>query len=213
MTALGQGHTVAARQRSQRLGKRQPLDPHHEVEHRAAHAASEAMKKSALGIDRKRRRLLIVERAEADEVAAGAPQAHVRADNLDDIGARAHLFDLVVAVNAPSAAHHASQALGIVRHDTVNPASISRRISVRINRPRYSLSPRSMRRDAQVGGHQIAARIDRRRAHRGRVTITRAGHSLGEQSECGSRLQMAHDCERRPVEARHERRPSHCAPA
>ena len=55
------------------------------------------MKESALGIDRERRRLLVVEGTEPDEVAARATQPHVRADNLDDIGARADFLDFVVA--------------------------------------------------------------------------------------------------------------------
>jgi hypothetical protein len=38
-----------------------------------------------------------VERAQADEIAAGAFEAHLRADDLDDIGAGAHLFDFILA--------------------------------------------------------------------------------------------------------------------
>src|SRR5277367_3414304 len=79
---LGNGHAVFFRERAHRLGKRQPFDLHDEVEGAAAGAASEAMEKSALGIDRKRRRLLAMERAQADEVAPRAPQPHMRTDNL-----------------------------------------------------------------------------------------------------------------------------------
>jgi hypothetical protein len=85
------------------------------------------MEKPALGIDRKRRRLLIMERAEADEVAACAAQTHVRADNLDDIGARADFLDFVVAEASHQppitlSLYHCPQPLGIIRHDTVNSA-------------------------------------------------------------------------------------------
>ena len=38
-----------------------------------------------------------MERAQADEVAPGSAQAHVRTDNLDDIGARTDFLDFVVA--------------------------------------------------------------------------------------------------------------------
>ena len=55
------------------------------------------MKESALGIHRERRRLLIVEWTQPDEVAPRAAQTNVRADNLDDIGARTDFLDLVVA--------------------------------------------------------------------------------------------------------------------
>ena len=48
-----------------------------------------------------------MERAQAGEVAPGAAQPDVRADNLDDIGARAHFLDLAFSDSshqAPSTA-------------------------------------------------------------------------------------------------------------
>src|SRR5579885_3410946 len=97
--ALRNIDAVAACKGLDRLRKAQPLHPHNEIEDAAARVASEAMKESALGIDRERRGLLLMEWAEADVVAAGALEADVRADNLDDIGALANLLDLVVAVS------------------------------------------------------------------------------------------------------------------
>ena len=47
-----------------------------------------------------------MERAQTGEVAAGAAQADVRADNLNDIGARANFFGSVFA----DLSHHASSA-------------------------------------------------------------------------------------------------------
>ena len=38
-----------------------------------------------------------MERAQANEVAPRAAQTHVRADNLDDIGARTYFLNFVVA--------------------------------------------------------------------------------------------------------------------
>src|SRR5208283_2703279 len=68
LVVLRQRHGVLARERTHRFGKRQPLDAHYEVENAAARAASKAMKESALGIHRERRRLLVVEWAQPDEV-------------------------------------------------------------------------------------------------------------------------------------------------
>jgi hypothetical protein len=38
-----------------------------------------------------------MKRAQAHEVAPGAFQPHLRANDLDDIGARPHLFDFILA--------------------------------------------------------------------------------------------------------------------
>jgi hypothetical protein len=38
-----------------------------------------------------------MKRAQADEIAACAAQPHLRPDNLDDIGARPHLLDFILA--------------------------------------------------------------------------------------------------------------------
>src|SRR5277367_5790918 len=94
---LGQSHAVFFRERPDRLRKGEPLDARDEIENAAADAASEAMEESALGIHRERWRFLIVKRTQADEVAPRATKAHVRADNLDDIGARTNFLDFVVA--------------------------------------------------------------------------------------------------------------------
>ena len=64
-----------------------------------------------------------MEGAQADEVAAGAAQANVRADYLDDIGALPHLIDRVVTVSRhhrPHARKHIPQPRWIVGHYTID---------------------------------------------------------------------------------------------
>ncbi len=61
ISASGTLDAVAVRDLAHGFGKREALHLHHEVEDGAARAASEAMKKSALGIDRKRRGLFVDE--------------------------------------------------------------------------------------------------------------------------------------------------------
>ena len=61
-----------------------PLHLHHEGEDGAALAAAEAVEEAALVADRERRRLLAVERAEADVVAPLPLQIDVGGDDLDD---------------------------------------------------------------------------------------------------------------------------------
>jgi hypothetical protein len=81
----------------QSLEESQPFDAHYEIENGSASSATKAMKKAALGVDRKRWSLLVMEGAQADEVAAGALEPHLRADDLDDIGAVSHFLDFILA--------------------------------------------------------------------------------------------------------------------
>jgi hypothetical protein len=53
LVTLGNRDSVFPRQRSHRLGKREPFHLHDEIESAAARAASKAMEESAFGIDRK----------------------------------------------------------------------------------------------------------------------------------------------------------------
>src|SRR5438445_561992 len=74
---LGQSDAIARGERANRLGEAQPLNLHHEVENGAARAASEAVIKPALCVDRKRRGLFVMEGAQADEVSSGAAEPNV----------------------------------------------------------------------------------------------------------------------------------------
>ena len=81
-----------------RLGERQVLDPLDEPDHVPAGAAAEAVEQVAGRRHRQRRRLLVVERADALEVAAaGVAQLDVLADHLGDGGPLAHRGDVLVA--------------------------------------------------------------------------------------------------------------------
>src|SRR5205085_10631553 len=64
-----------------------------ELEHVAADAAPEAVKESLFGIDAERRRLLVVERAEALVLRAGTLQRHVLLHHLKDVGLQAQVVD------------------------------------------------------------------------------------------------------------------------
>ena len=66
---------------------------HYEPKNRPARTAPETMKALSLRADVKRRRLLLVERAERFETRPGALQGKVGPDDFDDIVRRSHLLD------------------------------------------------------------------------------------------------------------------------
>jgi hypothetical protein len=113
--ALGHGDAGAARQQLDRLEEAHLLRLLHELEHVTTHLAREAVVELPLGIDRERRCLLFVERAATHEVPAHAPERHALADQLHDVGRRAHALDPVVgasrAVRPAARAHAAAAAL------------------------------------------------------------------------------------------------------
>ena len=90
-----------------RLDEPDVLDLHHEVDHAAALAAAEAVEHAVRGPDVHRRRLLVVERAQAlQRPGAGAAQRDVLADDLVDPDAVADLRDVAV----PDPSRHAAES-------------------------------------------------------------------------------------------------------
>ena len=73
------------------------LHLHHELEDIAALVASEAVIQPLVRIDRKGRRLLLVERAQALPATAAFLEAHVIADNVQHIGRFANASDGIAA--------------------------------------------------------------------------------------------------------------------
>ncbi len=86
------------------------------------------MEKPALRVDRERRRLFVVERAQPDEIAPGALEPHVRADHLDDVRAGADLFELVVGETGHQFADTSRSRSGWLVMIASTPAAIRRRI-------------------------------------------------------------------------------------
>ena len=68
-----------------RLRKRAFLHFHHKFKNITAHSAAEAMINLLHGMNRERRRLLGMKRAQAAEILPSLLQAHVFADNADDV--------------------------------------------------------------------------------------------------------------------------------
>ena len=81
----------ALRERAQRFGKRQVLVQLRELNDVAKRTASEAFEKTFVGMHVKRRRLLVMKRAESDQVVAAFTQLNVRADEARDIDASLNL--------------------------------------------------------------------------------------------------------------------------
>src|SRR5262249_22563346 len=90
-------HPVSLRQRLEGFKKRQPVHPHDEVEHAPAGPASETVKEAALRVDRKRRSLLLMERAEAAKITAGSFEPDFPANPLDNTRAVPNFLDFVIA--------------------------------------------------------------------------------------------------------------------
>ena len=78
--------------RAQRLGKRALVELHHKFEYVAARAAAKAVVNLPHRMHRKRRRLLLMERAQPREILPGLLQAHVFADHADDVRLLLHLL-------------------------------------------------------------------------------------------------------------------------
>src|SRR5262249_2614539 len=87
-----QGYPRPVRQSPHSLGKVEVLVLLHEGEHIAALMASEAVKNLALRADVEAGRLLLVKRAEGDEIRTRALQRQVGPDNLHDVAGSADLF-------------------------------------------------------------------------------------------------------------------------
>src|SRR4029077_13692154 len=107
--ALRHRDAGAAREQLDGLEEAHLLGLLHELEHVAADLAREAVVELAFGVDRERRRLLVVERAPAHEVPAHALERHRLADQLHDVGRRAHTLDPVVTASRRA---HASRTRG-----------------------------------------------------------------------------------------------------
>src|SRR5258708_18520249 len=90
--ALRHGDAVALRYGLEGLEEGDAFQLHHELEDVAARAAPEAFIKLVNGIHSERRRLLGMERAQADVAGAGLFDAHVFADEADDVHRRLDLF-------------------------------------------------------------------------------------------------------------------------
>ena len=91
---------VAVGEQLDRLGEAEPLLLLDELDRVAADPAAEAVVELLLGVDRERRRALLVERAEADPAGALAAQVGVGGDHLDDVG---RLLDPLQALGRRSA--------------------------------------------------------------------------------------------------------------
>ena len=77
---------IAVRQRLHGLAETEPFLLLHEPEHVAPRLAPEAVVELLPGVDRERRRALLVERAQPRVALAAAPQLGVRRNDLDDVG-------------------------------------------------------------------------------------------------------------------------------
>ena len=102
--APGHGDAVTLGEEFQSLEKREAVDLHDELQDVAADAASEAVIHLPGLIHRERRRLFLMEGAEADVAAGGAEalEAHVFADRLDDVDLGFELLDEFHAEGARS---------------------------------------------------------------------------------------------------------------
>ena len=89
----GQLDADARRDMLHRLRKREALGQREELEDVAARAAAEAVEEPLAAIDVKRRRLLAMKRTEAFVALAGELERRDLADEVDDVGRRAHLRD------------------------------------------------------------------------------------------------------------------------
>jgi hypothetical protein len=87
----------SAREPLDRFGEREPFDLHHELEDIPAPVAAEAVVETFVGIDRERRRLLVVEGAQAFVFAPPLPETDVLAHHLHQIGGVADLFHRVTS--------------------------------------------------------------------------------------------------------------------
>ena len=87
-------HAVALGEALDGLGEVAGLELHHELEDVAADPTAEAVVQLLRRLDREARRLLVVERAARHRAdALLAHLAGARGDQLDEVGALAHLFD------------------------------------------------------------------------------------------------------------------------
>ena len=79
------------------IGKVDVVHLHDEAEHVAALAAAEAVPELRGGVDLARRRLLVVERAAAPEVATALPHRHALAEQRHEVGCFAYFLDIFIA--------------------------------------------------------------------------------------------------------------------
>ena len=94
---------VPLRERLHGLREGQSLLLLDELDRVSTDPAAEAVVHALLGIDRERRRALVVERTEAHERRPAAPQLRVRRDDLDEVGRLLHPLDRVVGEASASA--------------------------------------------------------------------------------------------------------------
>src|SRR5262249_4764793 len=90
---LGHRQPEALRDGADGLRERERLRLHHEAEDVAVLAAAETVVEAALLAHRERRRLLGVERTEADDRAAALAERHDVPDDLGEAGALADVLD------------------------------------------------------------------------------------------------------------------------
>ena len=88
---LGQGHVKLIRQKGHRLRKGQALNVHDKLDHAAASLAAEAVIDLLLLVHGKGGRRFVVKRAQTNISMPVLLQRHIRADHLDDVGARPEL--------------------------------------------------------------------------------------------------------------------------
>src|SRR4030095_13995132 len=89
----GERNPRASGQLLERLRKAQVIVLHEKTKRVARRAASEAVVDAAIGIHRKRRGLLLMERAKPDESTAAFLQRDISADDLDDVAAVANFLN------------------------------------------------------------------------------------------------------------------------
>jgi len=92
------------------LGEGEAVLAHEEAECVAAYPAAEAVEDPLARIDRERRRLLRVERAEALPAGTGLAEVHEPADEVDDVDGRANVVE---------------QRLRVLHHPTFSAATVA----------------------------------------------------------------------------------------
>jgi hypothetical protein len=135
-------------------GETDVLDLHHELEHVARSPAPETFIKLVPGMHRKRRGLLVVERAQARVAGnAGLPQPHVFPDHLDNIDRG---LELLFEVHHPYACLIIAKPNGQIKdRATLNPPPPSATPRATGSPDRSASSPRAFRPDRQAAERHV----------------------------------------------------------
>ena len=95
---LRQRDAILFGQLFQGFPKGKALDHHDEVEHVAFGIAAKTFEELMIGVDGKRRRLLVVERAKAGIAIANATQSHVVANHRGDVYLRFEMYSETIGI-------------------------------------------------------------------------------------------------------------------